>query len=213
MSPTATRTAPSPRIRLLYFPWAGRGQPIRDCLRLGGVDFEDVRLSVPEFRAQRAAGAFPFDLLPVLELEGGVRIGQSNTVLRWAAQQAGLTPEDPIDALRVESLIDMVEDYAARLSVTIREPDPAVRAHQRAGLAGRWMPELYANLTRQLQRADTGWLVGDRLTAADLKAYHLLCKLTDGSLDGMPTDALADQLEVRTWMERVRDARECLRSP
>ena len=200
--------APDARIpRLLYFPWAGRAGAIRDCLRLGSVDFDDVRLPYSEYQRVRDAGDLPFHLLPVLELEDGTRIGQSNTILRWAARRAGLVPTDAVEALRVESVIDMVEDYAARLSVTIREPDAAVRSHQREGLATRWMPELYRNLSGCLERSGSGWLVGSALSAADLKAWYLLEKLLDGSLDGMPTDALAAHPALHAWMRRVGDAR------
>ena len=201
------------RPRLLYFPWAGRAGAIRDCLRLGGVDFEDVRLPYAEYQRERGAGRLPFHLLPVLELEDGTRIGQSNTILRWAARQAGLAPVDPTEALRMESVIDMVEDYAARLSVTIRESDAAVRAHQREGLAERWMPELYRNLSECLERSSSGWLVGTALSAADLKAWHLLSKLLDGSLDGMPPDALASLPMLRAWMDRVGAARPADEAP
>lgn len=196
-------------LRLIYFPWAGRGAAIRDCLWLGGVAFEDVRLSVAEFRNARSTGAFPFDLLPVLELESGARIGQNNTILRWAARKAGLTPRDELEALQVESLLDMIEDYAMRLSVTIRETDPKVRLHQRAALAERWMPELYGHLEKQLDGTGSGWLVGSALSAADLKAYHLLSKLTDGSLDGMPSDALEGSATLQGWLSCVREARPC----
>ena len=196
-------------IKLIYFSWAGRAGPIRDCLRLGQVPFEDLRLSREAFLAMKSARALPFDLLPVLELEDGSRIAQSNTILRWAAQQAGLTPPSELARLQVESLLDLVEDYAARLSVTIREPDLSVRAHQRSALAERWMPELYSHLTRQLEQSDSKWLVGEQLTAADLKAYHLLVKLTDGSLDGMPPNALDTSPTLQRWLHCVHEARIC----
>jgi glutathione S-transferase len=147
-------------MRLVYFDFPGRGEAIRDALRMGGVAFEDVRLSYPEFRARREAGDLPWDTLPVLEFEDGRKLGQSNALLRWAGSAAGLTPADPFDALRVDALLDNIEDYGTRLSVSIRVTDEAVRDTLRAELAARWLPEWFALLTRRLNEAGAGWLVG-----------------------------------------------------
>jgi len=128
-------------MRLVYFDFPGRGEAIRDALRIGAVPFEDERIGFEEFRARRAAGALPFDVLPVLVLDDGTVLSQSNTILRFVAARAGLVPADPIDALRVDELLDAAEDYGGRLSVSIRIQDEAVRAALRAELAQRWLPD------------------------------------------------------------------------
>ena len=194
-------------MRLIYFDFPGRGEAIRDALRMGGVAFEDLRLSFPEFQARRAAGQLPWDTLPVLEFDDGRQLGQSNALLRWAGAEAGLTPVDPLDALRVDALLDNIEDYGTRLSVSIRVSDEAVRAALRAELAERWLPEWFRLLERRLAEAGRGWLVGAALSIADLKAVHLIDKLTNGSLAGLRTDALDDFPQLAAWRQRVHAER------
>ena len=194
-------------MRLIYFDFPGRGEAIRDALRMGGVAFEDLRLSFPEFQARRAAGQLPWDTLPVLEFDDGRQLGQSNALLRWAGAEAGLTPVDPLDALRVDALLDNIEDYGTRLSVSIRVSDEAVRAALRAELAERWLPEWFRLLERRLAEAGHGWLVGAALSIADLKAVHLIDKLINGSLAGLRTDALDDFPPLAAWRARVHAER------
>lgn len=194
-------------MRLVYFDFPGRGEAIRDALRMGGVPFEDQRLAYPEFQARRAAGQLPWDTLPVLEFPDGSQLGQSNTLLRWAGAEAGLTPADPLDALRVDALLDNIEDYGTRLSVSIRVSDDAVRAALRAELAQRWLPEWFGLLERRLREAGAGWLVGPALSVADLKAVHLIDKLVNGSLAGLRTDALDDFPQLAAWRQRVHAER------
>ncbi len=194
-------------MRLLYFDFAGRGAAIRDALRLGNVPFEDVRISYPDFCARRAAGELPWDTLPVVELPDGTVLGQSNAILRWAGALAGLTPPNPGDALRVDDLLDNIEDYGARVSMSIRVVDDELRAQLRAELAQRWLPEWFALLERRLAAAGHGWLVGAALSIADLKALHLIDKLINGSLSGLHTDALAAFPTLSAWHARVHALR------
>ena len=195
------------RPRLVYFDFAGRAQAIRDALAIGGVAFEDVRVTYAEFVARRASGELPYGSLPALQLPDGSWLGQSNTILRWAGHQAGLTPRDPLQALRVDAILDCVEDFGGRVSTSIRVQDEGVRAALRAQLAKQWLPEFYGLLTRHLLD-NAGWLAAGALTVADLKVVHLIDKLTNGSLSGLPTDALTDFPEVDAWRQRVHAERQ-----
>lgn len=47
----------APVIKLYYFDFGGRAEPIRLALHVGGVAFEDVRITEDEFRFHKA-GAF-----------------------------------------------------------------------------------------------------------------------------------------------------------
>ena len=194
-------------MRLIYFDFAGRGEAIRDALRLGHVEFTDERVSYPEFLRMRTTGELPFDTLPVLVLDDGFVLGQSNTILRWAGRRAGLEPTQANDALRVDALLDLTEDFGGRVSVSIRVTDEAVRAHLRAELASRWLPEWLRHLERSLANAGEGWLVGSSLTVADLKVVHLLDKVINGSLSGLPTTLLDGFPTLVSWRDRVHAQR------
>ena len=194
-------------MKLFYFDFPGRGEALRDALRLGGLPFEDIRLAPAEFRAAREAGQLPWDSLPVLELDDGTRLGQSNTLLRHVGRMAGLFPEDPVLALQVSAVLDATEDFGGRVSVSIRTADPATRGALRAELAERWLPEWFGLLERRLVESGRGWLVGAALTVADLKVIHHLEKLLDGSLEGLRREALQDFPALSAWRARVQQER------
>jgi prostaglandin-H2 D-isomerase / glutathione transferase len=58
----------APTYKLTYFPVCGRGGPLRQAFTIAGVDFEDERISFAEFGARKAADAFPYGMVPVLEV-------------------------------------------------------------------------------------------------------------------------------------------------
>ena len=191
-------------MRLIYFDFPGRGEAIRDTLRLGGIPFEDARVNFAEFMVLRKEGRLPWDTLPVLELDDGTMLGQSNALLRWAGLRAGLIPPDPIDALRVDALLDNIEDYGTRISVSIRVTDDGLRAE----LTERWLPEWFDLLQRRILEAGHGWLAGKTLSIADLKAIHLIDKVTNGSLAGLRTDALQTFPVLAAWRAHVHEFRQ-----
>ena len=85
-----------PNLRLTYFDiHGGRGEPARLAMYIGGVDFEDRRLSFKEFGAQRSS--FPFKRVPLLEIDD-VELSQCNSINRYVGKLAGLYPEDPLQA-------------------------------------------------------------------------------------------------------------------
>lgn len=191
-------------MKLIYFDFAGRGEAIRDALTIAGVPFEDARVSYFEFQRMKTEGVLPFHTLPVLILADGTSIAQSNTILRYVAKVGGLTPPATADAMDVESLLDYAEDLGGRVSVSIRVGDEALRAGLRRELTERWIPESMAVLEKRLLRPSQVWLVGNTLTVADLKWYHWIEKLSNGSLTGIPTTIAEPYLMLGAWRERVR---------
>ena len=193
--------------KLIYFDWAGRAEAIRDALRIGQIVFKDIRLSYQEFSMLRNQGKFPYDVLPVLELSSGTVISQSNTILRWAAHQAKLCPQTVEDLLLMESMLDAIEDYATRLSVSIRVSDLKVKTHLRSRLNQDCFPKFYQLLTRHLNIQSSQHLLGHQLTVADLKAYHFIDKLTNGTLDGISVDALNHYPILKAWFGHIDTVR------
>ena len=55
--------------KLTYFDMdGGRAEPIRIAFHAAGIDFEDVRISFPEFAEMRES--FRFRCAPILEIDG-----------------------------------------------------------------------------------------------------------------------------------------------
>lgn len=202
-------------LRLRYFPFPGRAGPIRDALNIGGVAFDDEHVPPQEFRQRRAAGEFPFGGLPVLDVEtrdGKVCSAQSNAILRFAGRLSGLYPEDdPVKALKVDEAMDLGEDINGLMGPSIHEQDDDTRMAMRKALAEETLPFWAGCFERLLvANGNTGFLVGDSLTVADLKLYWIIDWLTSGILDGIPTSLVDDYPAIVAWrnnVTRVREAR------
>ena len=74
---------------LTYFNFKGSAEAIRLALFIGGVEFEDERVTYAAVNEMRAT--LPFGQLPVLRLPGGGeglgRASQSLALLRWAGRR------------------------------------------------------------------------------------------------------------------------------
>lgn len=200
-------------LRLRYFPFPGRAGPIRDALNIGRVEFEDEHIPPEEFGQRRAAGEFPFGGLPVLDVEttqGTVCSAQSNAILRFAGRLAGLYPvNNPVQALKVDEVLDFGEDINHLLEPSLREQDETKRMAMRKELAEQGLPFWLGCFERLLEsNGNTGFIVGDRLSIADLKLYWVMTWLTSGMLDGIPPTLLDGYPSLMAWRKKVAAARD-----
>jgi len=201
-----------PKLRLRYFPFPGRGGPIRDALDIGGIPFEDAHVPLDQFMQRKAAGEFPFGSLPVLDVEtpaGTVTSAQSNAILRFVGRQAGLYPaDDPVRALKVDEALDLGEDFYHLIGPSMAEQDVGKRMAMRKVLAEETLPR-WAGFLEKLLIANgrTGFVVGDSLTVADLKLHWVVDKLTNGTLDGVPKSVADPFPAVKAWQKNVAEVR------
>jgi glutathione S-transferase len=201
------------KLRLRYFPFPGRAGAIRDALRIGGVAFEDAHVPPDRFSALKASGELPFGSLPVLDVEtarGRVSAAQSNAILRFVGRQTGLYPiDDDVRALKVDEALDLGEDMYHLLTPSMIEQNAERRTAMRKVLAEDTLPRWAGFLERLLvANGRTGFVAGDALTVADLKLYWIADKLTNGSLDGIPTSILDTFPTIVAWCKNVAAVRE-----
>lgn len=200
-------------LRLRYFPFTGRAAPIRDALNIGGVEFDDVHIPPQEFRQRRMAGEFPFGGLPVLDVEtekGSLCSAQSNAILRLAGRLSGLYPEDDLlMALKVDEAMDMGEDINGLIAPSIHEQDETKRMAMRKTLAEETLPFWFECFEKLLiANGNTGFIVGDSLTIADLKLHWIVDWLTSGMLDGIPTSLVDNYPAIQRWRKNISEVRE-----
>jgi len=197
-------------LRLRYFPFPGRGGAIRDALRIGGIPFEDAHVPPESFPALKPE--LPFGSLPVLDVEtrgGTISAAQSNAILRFVGRRAGLYPADDVRALKVDEALDLGEDLYHLLTPSMVEGNAERRMAMRKVLAEETLPRWIGFLERLLvANGRTGFVAGDALTVADLKLYWISDKLTNGTLDGVPTTLLDGFPAVTAWRKNVAAVRE-----
>ena len=73
----------APKIKLTYFDIEGVAEPIRLAFAFAGVEFEDDRIKFPQW--QELKPTTPHGTLPIMTIDDGPVITQSQAMLRYAA--------------------------------------------------------------------------------------------------------------------------------
>jgi len=171
--------------KLTYFDFdGGRAEPIRIAFHAAGIDFEDNRLSFPEFSEMRQSTRF--NSVPVLEIDGAA-VTQSNALSRYVGKMAGLYPEDELQALYCDEVMDALEDVLHYVVPTFGLQGDELRK-AREELADGWLTVYLRGLGELLARGGGEYFANNGLTVADLKAFVQTRWLRSGSLDHVPTD-------------------------
>ena len=172
--------------KLTYFDIdGGRAGPIRIAFHAAGIDFEDVRISFPEFMEQRQS--MRFHCVPTLEIDG-VEVTQSNAMCRYVGKLAGLYPEDALQALYCDEALGAVEDVLHHMVHTFGLEGDELKA-AREKLVDGWVATFLKGLNEMLERGGD-YFADNRLTVADLKVAVLTGWLMSGDLDHVPTDVV-----------------------
>ena len=180
-----------PRLELTYFDFhGGRGEPARLAMHIGGVAFEDRRLSFREFGANRSS--FPFKRVPILKIDGVV-LSQGNAINRYVGKLAGLYPDDPLQAAFCDEAMDAVEDIVSQELVSMRIQDDAEKRVAREALVEGPLRIYLEQLQTMLEARGGEYFADGRLTVADLKVMVWVRNLRSGNLDHVPAD-LPDRL-------------------
>eukprot|EP00659_Diplonema_papillatum_P015226 gene15226-23256_t len=193
-----------PVLKVIYFPIAGRAEPTRLALKLGGIDFEDSNPNWPEMKPKVA----PLQL-PLLEVDGKL-VSQSIAQTRYACKLAKfegkpLYPEDPFQALLVDELVDKVGDFFAPLIPTFSIADQKEKEAKRAELTVKGGPceKWAANIDGVLAKSSSGFAVGDSLTMADLVIFLNINSYRTGMLDGISPSCMDHLTHIKKHLDKI----------
>ena len=175
---------------LTYFSSRGRAEIIRLVCAEAGVAYREINLGVyhpvdktPAFDSLKATGILPFDLVPFWEEGDGLRLAQSDAIVRHIARTHGLYGRDASEAARCDMIFAGTDDMRLELrKLVTTEPDK--RAALRADLAGSVLPRWLGYFEKLLaQNGDgRGFIVGDAPSFADVVLFLAFENLRDNAL-------------------------------
>ena len=171
---------------LYYWPTIqGRGEFVRLALEAAGADYVDVSRQdegAAMMRLMKAAGT-PAFAPPFLRL-GNRTIGQTAAILAWIGPQLGLSPDGDSDRawtnqiqLTLADLVSEAHDthHPVELMAYYKDQKPEA-ARRSEGFRQHRIPKFlgWAEQVLRGNPAGTGWLVGDRVTYADLSLFQVV---------------------------------------
>lgn len=211
-------------IVLTYFPIMGAAEKVRLALWLGEIDFEDVRVPQAEWAALK--GQTPFGQLPVMSIDGGPYIAQSNAMLQYIGTLATkLCPAHQF--LKVQEAIGLVDDFErafrpcvglalepeksgygiAPVSLSFTKGSPElleiIKAVREAFLLNE-MPKYCGFFSAMIENSGGPFLCGAAPTLADCCLAPVLERYTLGYIDHIPKEALDAYPTMRSYLEAFK---------
>jgi glutathione S-transferase len=190
-------------MKLYSMPSSGNSYKVRLLLALLGQQVQtlDVEYGSDTLTQAKAEGRLPFGKAPVLELDDGTLLPESNAILFWMGQGTRFVPDDALEQAQMLSWMFWEQNQ--------HEGVIAVRAallsypHRKAQATPERLADLLASgnallriIKDHLRTRD--WLVGGEVTLADLCLYaYTHTAETRGGFDLAPFPA------VREWLDRV----------
>ncbi len=175
-------------LKFSYFDLhGGRGEPARLAMHIGNIAFEDHRFTFADFPEVRKST--PLGQVPTLHV-AGIQVTQSDAILRYAGQLAGLYPSDAFQALLCDEVMGVVEDANVKMGTTYNLTGDALKDARSAVVNGPLT--LYLGwLESQLEAHGGAFFADHRLTIADLKVFAYVRGLNSGRMEHVPTDLVA----------------------
>jgi len=162
----------------------GRAEPIRIALHAAGLAFEDVRWSFPEFGAKRQEA--PFQAVPFFEMDGEI-VTQSNAISRYVGKLCNLYPDDPLQALYCDEVLDALEDLNHYVVRSFGLEGDALKQAREELMNGK-LTVFLKGIDGLLTRGGGQYFSNQSLTIADLKLATMMKMIRSGNLDHIPAD-------------------------
>lgn len=190
-------------MKLYSMPSSGNSYKVRLLLALLGrtVETVDVEYLTEALDTAKAAGALPFGKAPVLALEDGRLLPESNAILCWLGEGTEFVPADPFARAQMLSWMFWEQNQ--------HEGTVAVRAallnyaHRKAQATPERLADLLVSGHANLQIMEThlarhDWLAGDAISLADICLYGYTH--TAGSRGGFEMERFP---AIGHWLARI----------
>ena len=188
-------------LRLYDYYDSGNGYKVRLLLTQLGLPFEYVEKDIMkgETRTPEFLAGFPNGRIPVLQLEDGTALAESDAILFYLAEGTPYLPIDKLDRARVLQWLFFEqyshEPYIAVVRFLLRHTAPD--DPRRSILEQRRIGGYAALDVMERHLAERSFFVGSRYTIADIALYAYTHVSDQGGFDLGPYPA------VRAWLARV----------
>jgi len=210
----------TPKIKLTYFDIEGVAEPIRLAFALADVEFEDDRINFSQWSELKPKT--PHGTLPMMTIDDGPAIVQSQAMLRYAAsldKTDSLYPADKM--LEVEQAIGLLGDFTRawqpNLYLAMRphlfgypegysktEEGQAKIKEMRENFVANELPKWLGYLSDMIDANGGTFLCGgDKPTIADCMAVATIRSYTKGHVDHVDVDCVAkSNPKIAAYVER-----------
>lgn len=173
--------------KLIYFDLKGRAHVSRLLFLLGNQEFEDYHIQFQEWPEWK--NKLPFQQAPVLEItrDNGekLELAQSPAIERYLANRFNLYGKNEWEKARIDMMVEQAIDiYNSMVNIYRTTTDNEERQHQLVKAYTESVPaslklieKLY--VLNQSQSGNSGFLVGDSLSYADIKLVNIYDWLRD----------------------------------
>ena len=155
--------------KLIYFNLRGRGELSRFVFAQTGVEYEDKRIELQDWSETKPK--MPFEVLPVLEVDGDRRISGSVNIPRYLAERFGLAGENELENAQIASIVDTITDLNMEMLKGFYEKDEKKKEELRKKFLEETIPSKLPFFEKRASTNENGWLYNGKLTWADLAFY------------------------------------------
>jgi len=188
-------------LRLYDYLMSGNGYKVRLLLAQLGLPFERIELDIVkgETRTPEFLGKNPNGRIPVLELDDGTCLAESNAIMFYLAEGTPFLPEGRLARAQVLQWL-FFEQYSHEPNIaTVRFWLHTEMTDERRALLPAKRAQGYAALqVMERHLSDHPFFVGERYTIADIALYAYTHVADEGGFDLAPYPA------VTAWLARVR---------
>ncbi|GFN73806.1 glutathione s-transferase [Plakobranchus ocellatus] len=175
-----------PNYKVIYFDIRGRAELIRLIFAHAGQKFEDSRI-VPE-EWLKLKPTTPFGQVPALQIDGKM-YAQTIAIANYLAREFGLYGKTSLDALEIDQIVCLIQDFLNATLKAKREEDETKKADLLKKYVEEEVPKYLGFLEGLLKKNGTGYFVGSGTTLADIAVYDFIFNLNEnhsGVLETFP---------------------------
>ena len=191
-------------IKLIYFDFSfWRVDICRLILSIGKIPYEYIKIPRRDWLIKKKSGDFIFGQLPVMSINGKM-FAQTAAMARYCGKLANLIPDDDIDALLVDQILDVANDITYIIGPSIREKNVDIKKNMRVELNKKILPIWLSHLEKFLiENKKSDFIISNNLTIADITMWRILLWISCGLLENISKDIVTEYKSLNEYFNFI----------